>query len=86
MIKKKVLIGVAALVAFAACALLLGSSIGLTTGIQAIPFIDPHSIPFIDPHAIPFIDPHAIPFIDPHAIPFIDPHAIPFIDPHAVAL
>ena len=76
MVRNKVLIGVAALFIVSACALLLGTSVGLMTHIQAIPFIDPHAIPFIDPHAIPFIDPHAIPFIDPHAIPFIDPHAV----------
>jgi len=76
MVRNQILIGIAALFAAAAGAVLLGTTFDLASLAQAIPFIDPHAIPFIDPHAIPFIDPHAIPFIDPHAIPFIDPHAI----------
>jgi len=62
MVKTKVLIGVVALFALSACAMLLGTSADMLTWAQSIPFVDPHSIPFVDPHSIPFVDPHAISF------------------------
>ncbi len=51
MVRKKVLIGVAALFAISAC-LLIGASALSLTGVLSIPFLDPHAIPFLDPHAI----------------------------------
>ena len=62
MVRNQILIGIAALFAAAAGALLLGTTLDLASLAQAIPFLDPHSIPFLDPHSIPFLDPHAISF------------------------
>jgi len=85
MVRSKVVIGIAALIAASACLMIMGAFSGAISALS-IPFLDPHSIPFLDPHSIPFLDPHSIPFLDPHSIPFLDPHSIPFLDPHAVSL